>query len=56
MKIGFSHLSRWERFAIVTDAEWIRLTIRAFAFLLSGPVKFFRVGEEQQAQAWITGQ
>jgi hypothetical protein len=51
--VGFSHLSRWDRFAVVTDIEWIRLAIRAFAFLLPGPVRFFNLSQERQARAWI---
>ena len=53
MKVGFSHLSRWKRIAIVTDVEWIRLAIRGFAFLLPGPVKFFDIGRESDAKQWI---
>lgn len=53
MKVGFSHLSRWERIAVVTDIEWIRLAIRAFAFLLPGAVRFFVIGQEDQARDWI---
>ena len=52
-KVGFSHLSRWERIAVVTDIEWIRLAIRAFAFLIPGPVKFFNLAQEAAARAWI---
>jgi hypothetical protein len=53
MKVGFSHLSHWERIAIVTDVEWIRLSIRAFAFLFPGEIKFFSDDEADQAKAWI---
>lgn len=53
IKVGFSHLTRWERIAIVTDIEWMRLAIRAFAFLMPGAVKFFAIGEEKRARDWI---
>ena len=53
MKVGFAHLSKWERIAIVTDIEWIRLTIRAFAFLIPGPLRIFDVNKEKEAQEWI---
>ena len=52
-KVGFAHLSRWEKMAIVTDVEWIRLAIKAFAFLMPCPVKFFSVAQEDQARRWI---
>lgn len=53
IKVGLSHLSHWERIAIVTNVEWIRMAIRAFAFLIPGPVKFFDIGQETQARQWI---
>jgi hypothetical protein len=53
MKVGFAHLSRWERIAVVTDVEWIRLTIRAFAFLIPSTVRFFTTAQESEARNWI---
>jgi SpoIIAA-like len=53
MKVGFAHLSRWERVAIVTNVEWIRLAIRAFAFLMPGTVRFFTNSQEAEARDWI---
>ena len=29
-KTGMGHLSRWERFAVVTDVDWIRHTMHLF--------------------------
>ena len=52
-KIGFEHLHRWERVAVVTNVEWIRLAVRAFAFLLPCPVKFFDVSQLDEARRWI---
>jgi SpoIIAA-like len=53
MKVGFSHLSRWERIAVVTDVQWIRLAIKAFAFLIPGALRFFHVADEATARTWI---
>jgi len=53
MKVGFSHLSHWERIAIVTDVEWIRMAIRAFAFMVPGQVKFFGNDQDAEAREWI---
>ncbi|MGB8365870.1 MAG: STAS/SEC14 domain-containing protein [Rhizomicrobium sp.] len=53
--VGFSHLTRWERIALVTDIEWMRLAIRAFAFLLPCPVGFFSASQEPEAREWIVG-
>jgi hypothetical protein len=52
-KVGLAHLSRWEKMAIVTDIEWIKLAIKAFAFLMPCPVKFFGVAQEAEARRWI---
>lgn len=49
------HLSRWDRMAVVTDVEWIRLAMNAFRFLLPGRLRVFPVSEIDQARRWITG-
>jgi len=53
-KFGIEHLSRWERFAIVTDVEWIRQTMRAFSFVLPSRLKVFPRTEVAHAREWIT--
>lgn len=55
MKVGMGHLTRWERFAVVTDVEWIRTTMRAFGFLFPVEMKIFDLTEKQEARAWISG-
>jgi hypothetical protein len=52
-KVGVEHLPRWERIAVVTDVEWIRLIVRAFTFLLPGQVKIFRLIDAGAARGWI---
>ena len=52
-KVGLSHLTHWERIAVVTDVEWLRLAVRSFAFLLPGMVRFFNVGQEAAARTWL---
>jgi len=53
-KVGMEHLTRWERFAIVTDVEWIKHTMRFFSFLMPGTLKLFPASEAAQARAWIS--
>lgn len=53
VKVGFAHLMQWERFAVVTDLEWIRLTVKAFAFLIPGEVRVFGLSNEAAARAWL---
>jgi SpoIIAA-like len=52
-KVGVSHMTRWERFAVVTDVEWIRHTMKFFSFLMPGEMKVFRNDEAARAKEWI---
>jgi len=54
-KVGVSHLRRWERFAVVTDIEWIKHTVRLFGFLLPGALRVFSPKEAVRAKEWIVG-
>lgn len=54
IKVGFAHLTQWERLAVVTDLEWIRLTVKAFAFLIPGDVRVFSLSHEAAARTWLT--
>ena len=53
-KVGIEHLTRWERFAIVTDIEWIKQTMRFFSFLTPGVLKLFPASDAAQARVWIS--
>ena len=53
-KLGVEHFSRWERVAVVTDVEWIRLAVEAFAFLMPGEVRVFSLTGIAKARGWIT--
>jgi hypothetical protein len=52
-KVGVGHLLRWERVAVVTDTEWIRVAVNALRFLLPGEVRVFATGQTAEARAWI---
>lgn len=52
-KVGIGHLSRWERVAVVTDTEWIRVAMNALRFLIPGEVRVFASGQAAEARAWI---
>jgi SpoIIAA-like len=53
-KVGVEHITRWERFAVVTDIEWIKQTMRFFSFLMPGTLKLFPASEAAQAREWIS--
>jgi hypothetical protein len=52
-KIGLKHLTSWERVAVVTDVEWIRVAMKAFGFLLPGHIRMFDNNEINEARRWI---
>jgi len=52
-KVGVTHLLRWERFAVVTDIEWIRHAMQLFSFLIPGKTRVFSSDETSQARTWI---
>ena len=55
-RVGFAHLTQWERIAVVTDISWIAFGVQAFGFLTPGKVRTFRLAEMDQAKAWIAEQ
>ncbi|MGB8278259.1 MAG: STAS/SEC14 domain-containing protein [Methylovirgula sp.] len=52
-KVGMGHLSQWERIAVVTDVDWIKLAVEAFRFLMPGKLRVFPTAEAEAARAWI---
>ena len=54
-KLGLGHLRAWERIALVCDAEWLRRSLRAFAWMLPGEVKAFELDDLDDAREWVTG-
>jgi SpoIIAA-like len=52
-KCGIEHLASWERIAVVTDVEWIRLAMNAFRFIMPGEVRLFGTGQAAEARRWI---
>ena len=52
-KVGFAHFLRWERFAVVTDVEWIKQTMKFVGFLMPGEMRAFPTAHAEQAHSWI---
>jgi hypothetical protein len=52
-RVGFGHLAGWERIAVVTDVDWIRLAINFFRFLVPGEIRMFPTSAAAEAQRWI---
>ncbi|NOX80048.1 MAG: STAS/SEC14 domain-containing protein [Deltaproteobacteria bacterium] len=54
-KLGLKHLADWERFALVSDVEWIRAAVKIFGFAIPGHVRVFHNRELAEATRWVTG-
>ena len=52
-RVGFSHVTKWEKIAIVTDKDWVRHSIDIFGYLMPGEVKGFTSDEESTARIWV---
>ncbi|AXN44518.1 hypothetical protein DSM43518_04244 [Mycobacterium marinum] len=55
-KLGFSHFLRWERFAVVTDIEWIKQTVKFVGFLMPGELRTFTPTQAEEARAWVSAE
>ena len=53
-KIGIQHLTAWERIAVVTDIDWVRLATKAFGFAMPGHVKVFANAQLAEAREWVS--
>jgi len=51
--LGMSHLSSFERIAIVTDTDWLRHAIHLFGPLIPGDVRVFSVADAPSAREWV---
>jgi SpoIIAA-like len=52
-KLGLRHLGGWERVAIVTDVQWIRVAAKVFALVMPGHVRTFDNRDFAAAVHWI---
>lgn len=53
-KVGMKHLTGWERIAIVSDVEWLKVVIKAFGLVIPGEVRVFANEELAEATRWIS--
>jgi len=53
-KLGLKHLAGWERLAVVSDIEWIRVAIKVFGLAIPGHVRVFHNRELAEAKRWVT--
>lgn len=53
-KLGFRHWSGWERIALVTDVNWLRLTAKAMGFTVPGEFRLYGNDQLAEAKAWVS--
>jgi hypothetical protein len=53
-KVGMEHFSRWERVAVITDLEWIKLATQMFSVFLPGSMRVYATEDAAKARLWIT--
>jgi SpoIIAA-like len=51
--VGLKHRASWERFAVVTDKDWMRNAIAAFGWVSPGELRVFEPDELEAATAWL---
>ena len=52
-KVGFKNLASWKKIAVVTDVDWIRRSVKLFAFALPGDVEVFGLKGLDAAKEWL---
>jgi hypothetical protein len=59
MKLAFGtvwpHHSAFKRIAVVSDKEWVALTLHAVAWLIPGELAVFKLDELERAKEWAAG-
>ncbi len=53
MLLGIRHWNRFERIAVVTDINWLRMSLRVFTPLVPAEFKLFDLAQLDEAKSWI---
>jgi hypothetical protein len=53
-KVGLTHLTQFDRIAVVTDVDWIRNSVKVFGFAMPAEVHIFAVDDLRQAREWVS--
>lgn len=53
-KVGLTHLTRFDRIAVVSDVDWIRNSIKVFGFAMPGEVRVFAIEDQRDAREWVS--
>ena len=50
---GITHLSSWEKMALVSNAGWVRHAMGFFGWMVPGEARVFALAELEDAKAWL---
>jgi hypothetical protein len=53
-KLGVAHMFDWDRFAVVTDVEWISRTTKFMAMFMPLESRVYPMAEAAKAREWIS--
>lgn len=53
-KLGVKTFTSYDRMAIVTDAPWVRRSVKAFGWVIPGDVRIFHADRFDDARTWIS--
>lgn len=53
-RVGFKHISKWEKVAVVSDVGWIRGSTRLWGIAMPGEVKVCSNDQLSEAKEWLT--
>jgi hypothetical protein len=53
-RLGMRHFSSWDRIALVTDVQWLRMTATAMGFAVPAQFRLFGNAELAEAKRWIS--
>jgi hypothetical protein len=51
--VGLKQRAAWQKFALVTEKDWVRHGVSAFGWISPGELRVFDDGEREQAVAWL---
>ncbi len=51
--VGTRDWTKWERIAVVSDKDWVHVTVGAFAWMVPGRIRTFPVSRKDDAVAWL---
>jgi SpoIIAA-like len=53
-KFGTKFFTSFERIAVVTDATWVRRSVKLLGWMMPGEFRYYPLAERAAATAWIT--